>query len=326
MAMKKTEKPASGGDLVMTRVFDAPRELVFRAWTDPQLAMRWWGPIPFTSPVCRMDPRVGGKYLLCMRSPDGKDFWSTGVYKEVKPPERLVMTDSFSDEKGNIVPASHYGMKGEFPLERIVSVTFEDMGGKTKMTIRAQRWAGGEMERMERMGWDSSFDKLAGALAAEKAYASLKTEFRVEPGKQEVVLMRAIDAPASRVFKAYTDPAIIPKWWGPSALTTEVEMLEAREGGRWRIIQKDKKGGTYAFHGVYHEVSPGRIIDTFEFEGMPGHVALETVTFEERAGKTLIVARTVFQSVADRDGMAASGMESGVREGMDRLEKALKKG
>src|SRR5688500_6087761 len=91
-------------DLVVTRVFDAPREMVWKAWTDAEQMKRWWGPKGFTAPTCTMDLRVGGKYLHCMRSPEGQDFWSTGVYREVTAPERLVMTDSFADEKGNVVP------------------------------------------------------------------------------------------------------------------------------------------------------------------------------------------------------------------------------
>jgi uncharacterized protein YndB with AHSA1/START domain len=102
-------------ELVITRVFDAPRELLWKAWTDPERLMRWWGPKHFTSPFCEIDLRVGGKYLNCMRSPEGQDFWSTGVYKEIVPMQRLVCTDCFADEKGNVVPASHYGLTGTGP-------------------------------------------------------------------------------------------------------------------------------------------------------------------------------------------------------------------
>src|SRR3989337_2780421 len=95
-------------ELVITRLFDAPRELVWKAWTDPKQLMQWWGPKGFTSPVCKQDFRVGGKYLYCMRSPEGKDYWSTGVYREIVAMKKIVCTDSFADEKGNVVPATHY--------------------------------------------------------------------------------------------------------------------------------------------------------------------------------------------------------------------------
>ncbi len=96
----------------ITRIFNAPRELVWQAWTDPAHVMRWWGPKDFTSPACRIDLRVGGKYHFCMQAPDGQKIWSTGVYHEIVPLERLVYIDSFADEQGTPVPASYYGMGG----------------------------------------------------------------------------------------------------------------------------------------------------------------------------------------------------------------------
>jgi uncharacterized protein YndB with AHSA1/START domain len=159
-------KPAAG-DILITRTFDAPRELVWKAWTEPERFMRWWGPAEFTSPSCRMDLRVGGSYLFCMRAPDGKDYWSTGVFREITPPERLVFTDSFADEQGNAVPASHYGMGGDWPEEILIAVTFEDQGGKTRMTMRQTGIPAGEMSELTQAGWQGSFDKLAESLKQE---------------------------------------------------------------------------------------------------------------------------------------------------------------
>jgi uncharacterized protein YndB with AHSA1/START domain len=147
-------------DLVITRVFDAPREAVWKAWTDSRHFMRWWGPKGYTAPACKIDLHVGGKYLFCMRSPEGQDYWSTGVYCDIVPMERIVLTDSFSDEKGNVVPASHYGMQGEWPLELLVTVTFEEDGGKTVMTLQHEGIPSGTVRDCE-AGWSGSFDKLA---------------------------------------------------------------------------------------------------------------------------------------------------------------------
>ena len=156
---------AAKNELIITRVIDAPRELVWRAWTNPAYLTRWWGPKNFTSPSGTIDLRVGGKYLFCMRSPEGKDFWSTGIYKEIVPFERIVCTDSFADEKGNVVPASHYGMPGDdWPMELLVTVTFEDAGKKTRMTLRHIGIPAGEMGKMAGQGWNESFDKLADSL------------------------------------------------------------------------------------------------------------------------------------------------------------------
>ena len=151
----------------ITRIFDAPRELVWKAWTQPERIMRWWGPKTFTTPVAKIDLRTGGEYLNCMRAPDGKDYWSRGVFREIKRPERLVMTDSFADERGNPVPPSYYGMGDDSPLELLVTVTFEEQDGKTRLTLRhsgIESFSETDVENMEQ-GWSESFDKLAEALA-----------------------------------------------------------------------------------------------------------------------------------------------------------------
>ncbi len=155
------------------------------------------------------------------------------------------------------------------------------------------------------------------------------TTIVAEPGKQEIVITREFDAPRELVFKAFTDPQLIPQWWGPRYLSTEVDKMDVRPGGAWRWINRDAEGNAFAFHGVYHEVlAPARIIDTFEFEGLPetGHVSLETFTLEELpGGRTRLTAHSVFQSVADRDGLLQSGMEEGLKDTYDRLEELLKK-
>lgn len=168
MAESASPRPATESSaLVIERIFDAPRELVWKAWADPEMAMRWWGPKGFTAPVCKIDFRVGGKMLFAMQSPDfneGRPIWSTGVYREIVPFERLVCTDSFADEQGNVVPASEYGMEGDFPLEMLVTVTFEDIDGRTKMTLRHEGLPAGEHSEGAGVGWNESFDKLAESL------------------------------------------------------------------------------------------------------------------------------------------------------------------
>jgi uncharacterized protein YndB with AHSA1/START domain len=156
------------GALVIERVFDAPRELVWKAWMEPERMMRWWGPRAFTCPHCETDFRVGGKILASMQSPEfneGRPIWSTGVYREIVPLERIVMTDSFADEEGNVVPGTHYGMGEDIPLEMLITVTFADLGGKTRMTLRHEGLPAGEMLEGAGTGWNESFDKLAESLS-----------------------------------------------------------------------------------------------------------------------------------------------------------------
>ena len=154
-----------------------------------------------------------------------------------------------------------------------------------------------------------------------------KTKIIAEPGKQEILIMREFDAPRELVFRAFTDPELYVQWLGPRDLTMTLETFEPRDGGSWRYIHKDNDGNEYAFHGVNHEVlSPERIISTFEFEGLPekGHVVLETARLEEiPGGRTKLTVQSVFQSVADRDGMLQSGMESGVNDSYERLDELL---
>ncbi len=158
--------------------------------------------------------------------------------------------------------------------------------------------------------------------------AKNETKITSVPGKQEIIIEREFDAPRELVFKACTDPKLIPLWWGPRYLSTEVDKMDVRPGGEWRFINRDAEGKAYAFHGVYHEVlAPERIIDTFEFEGLPetGHVTLETMKLEQLpGGRTRLTVQSVFQSVADRDGTLQSGMEEGVKDTYDRLEELLK--
>jgi uncharacterized protein YndB with AHSA1/START domain len=147
-------------EIVISRAFDAPLKLVWEAWSVPERFMRWWGPKGFTSPSCRIDFREGGKYLNCMRSPDGRDYWGTGIYYKIEPMKEIVFSDSFSDENGNVVPAASYGMKGDWPLELLVTLSFEERGGKTGMVLRHHGVPPEVREECE-TGWAESFDKLA---------------------------------------------------------------------------------------------------------------------------------------------------------------------
>lgn len=151
-----------------------------------------------------------------------------------------------------------------------------------------------------------------------------KTTITAEPGKQELFITREFEARRELVFKAHTDPGLFVQWLGPRGLTTVLETFEPVSGGKWRFVQKDADGNEYGFHGVFHEVSPERIIQTFEFEGLPdsGHVVLEVLSFEELPnGRTRLTSQSVYRSVADRDGMVQAGMETGVVEGYERLDK-----
>jgi uncharacterized protein YndB with AHSA1/START domain len=149
----------SNDAVVIERVFDAPVDLIWQMWTDPEHFKNWYGPKGFTVPVAKMDVRVGGKQLICMASPDGSmKMWTTGEYLEIVPNQRLVYTDSPADENGNVVSPSAMGMPDGYPATTEVTVQLEDLGGRTKMVmthagVPADSGAGG--------GWEQAFDKLA---------------------------------------------------------------------------------------------------------------------------------------------------------------------
>ena len=145
-----------------------------------------------------------------------------------------------------------------------------------------------------------------------------------KPSDREVVMTKVFAAPRELVWKAYTDSKLIPRWWGPRYLTTTIDKNDAKPGGAWRFVSRGPDGSEFGFHGVFREVvKPERLSWTFEFEGMPGHVSVDTVTFEELDGTTKVTVTSVFQSKADRDGMVSSGMESGATESMERLGELL---
>ena len=151
-----------------------------------------------------------------------------------------------------------------------------------------------------------------------------KAEYVIEPGKQEIMITRVFDAPRELVFKAFTDPQLFAQWSGPRRYKIEVDKFDSRPGGEWRVVHVGEDGSRHGFRGVNHDVvAPERIFATFEYEGVPGHVALQTATFEPLGNKTRLVAQNVFQSVADRDGMVASGMQEGSDESYDRLAELL---
>ncbi len=160
----------TNNEIIITRIFDAPRELVWKAWSDPNVLTSWWGPKNFTSPSCKTDFREGGTYHWSMQSPEGQIFWTTGIFREIVKLIKIVFTDSFADEKGNRVPPSHYGMAGDQIEEQLISVSFEDQSAaKTKMTLNHKGIPAGEISDMTIASWNESFDKLVADLEKKKS-------------------------------------------------------------------------------------------------------------------------------------------------------------
>ena len=152
--------------MVVTRVFDAPRALVWEAWTNPKYVMQWWGPKGFTAPVCKIDFRVGGKFLCCMRSPDGQEGWNGGEYHEIVPHEKIVYSLYFADAQGNKVDPAQYGIEHEHVEDARDVVIFEDFGnGQTKLTMIGNETMEDAKNSGQLEGWNETFEKVAAVIA-----------------------------------------------------------------------------------------------------------------------------------------------------------------
>lgn len=144
------------------------------------------------------------------------------------------------------------------------------------------------------------------------------------PADREIHVERVFEAPRERVFAAYTDPELIPEWWGPHGTTTVVDHMDATAGGTWRFVIHNSDGSETGFRGAFREVvAPERIVQTFEWEGMPGHVSVDTATFEDLGDRTKVVSTSIFHTQEERDGMLESGMEGGMNETYERLDALL---
>jgi uncharacterized protein YndB with AHSA1/START domain len=162
--MNKSHKEFVENEIVITRVIDAPRSRIFKTWTEPEHLTRWWAPDGCTTPFCKVDLRPGGRFHYCMRLPDGREIWAIGIYRHIVEPERIVYVDSFADENGNPIPPTHYGMSADHPAESLVTVTFAEQAGKTKLTVRHAIPEAIKDREDTQKGWTQMFDRLANYL------------------------------------------------------------------------------------------------------------------------------------------------------------------
>jgi uncharacterized protein YndB with AHSA1/START domain len=150
------------------------------------------------------------------------------------------------------------------------------------------------------------------------------TKITADPGVPFIDVVREFDAPRELVFRAHMEPDLLVRWLGPRQFTMVIDRYEPRAGGSWRYVQHDGDGNEFGFHGVFHgPPSPDSTVQTFEFEGAPGHVSLDSLSLEERDGRTVARVHAVFQSVEDRDAQIQAGMAGGMNAGYERLDELL---
>jgi uncharacterized protein YndB with AHSA1/START domain len=297
-AMSDPVEPAAR-ELVLTRVFDAPRRLVFKAWTDAPRVARWWGPRGFTNPVCEVDARPAGAIRIDMRGPDGTVYPMTGVIKEIVEPERLVFTSAALDAEGHPM------------FEVLTTVTLAERGGETTLTLHARviRETAGADRYLDGMeaGWTQSLDRLGEYVQStrDNGGSSARDGGAASAADREIVISREFDAPRELVWKAWTDPEHVVRWWGPKGFTTTIETMDVRPGGVWKHVMHGPDGADYPNKSVFTEVvKPERIAYSHGGgrKGGPGVRFEATWTFEAvDDGRTRLTIRQVFASAADRD-------------------------
>ncbi|HYM39380.1 MAG TPA: SRPBCC domain-containing protein [Thermoplasmata archaeon] len=311
------------------RTFKAPVERMWALWTTKEGVESWWGPEGFTTTVRRLDLRPGGTFDYKMQATAPEQIEALkelgmpttseahNVFTEVTPPTRLALRTRI-----DFIP-------DVAPYEITTQVDFLPVRGGTKVVFTSSKMHSAQWEELARQGQLSQLDKLARVLGSEAGAAKARHPTEVSlPSEREVLVTRVFDAPRERVFQAHLDPRAMEDWWGPREYATTVDRWEPRPGGPWRIVQRTPDGTEHGFHGEFLEIlPPNRLSWTFEYEGTPGHVITETLTFEEaRGGKTKLTVRAVYRNQEDRDGMLASGMEWGMRESYERLDTLLGRG
>jgi uncharacterized protein YndB with AHSA1/START domain len=318
-------KEEADREFVLTRVFDAPAALVFKAWTDPKQMAHWWGPHTFTNPVCEMDVRPGGAYRIVMRSPDGVEYPMKGFFREVVESRRLVFTNDLSehpDEWHNMIDPNRLKGKGKPAVDAITTVTFDEHQGKTTLTIHMCFESAATRDAHVRHGmadgWSQSLERLDQLLATSTS-------------DREIVITRDFDAPRELVWQAMTDPQRVIHWWGPRGFTTTIEQMDVRPGGVWKQVMHGPDGTDYPNKHIFKEVvKPERLVYSHGGgkKGSPSVQCEATWTFDALdAGKTRVMIHMVFASAADRDTVVKEyGAIEGGRQTLGRLAEFLAKG
>jgi uncharacterized protein YndB with AHSA1/START domain len=298
VAAQTATAPEAAKELTITRLVDAPRELVFQAWTDAKHLARWWGPEGFTVPECESDPRPGGAIRIVMRGPDGVDYPLAGTYREVVAGERIV------------VDGKAIGPDGRAMLEVVNTATFADRGGKTEVTVQILAVAlvpeAVPMLDGASAGWHQSLQRLDDMLTGAD--------------ERQIVLARLIQAPRELVFKVFTEEEHVAHWYGPTGFSLTMHEMDVRPGGAWRFMFHGPDGVDYPNHYVYEEVTaPERLV--YRHLEPPFRT---TVTFDEFMGMTALTMRVVFETALERDETEAKvGAVEGGNQTLDRLGEYL---
>lgn len=292
-AVNNAPTDATGKELVFTHVFNAPRGLVFKVWTETEHLAKWWGPHHFTNTVHEFDARPGGAIRIDMRSPDGTVFTVCGTFEEIEEPHRLVF----------ITAALHHA--DDTPYLKVQNtVTLTEQNGRTTMTLHAAvieltPGAAFALARME-AGWTQSIERLHALLQNYLQDPSSMNHNALSTGTEdrEIVGSRVFNAPRELVFKMWTDPRHIVNWWGPSGFRNTIFEMDVRPGGKWRHMMHGPDGVDYKNESIYLEVVPPERL-VYHHVSAPGFIS--TVTFEALGSKTKVSMHMLFETAEVRD-------------------------
>lgn len=309
MSTDPSERTEANREIVIARVFDAPRQLVWQAWIDPEQVVRWWGPQGFTTTIETMDVKPGGVWKHTMHGPDGTNYPNKCVFMEVVEPARIEYSNGGGPENG---PSVHF----------VSTWTFENVDErKTRVTIRMVFSTAADRDRVVK-----EFGAVEGGKQTLERLAE-HLEDDAQPSEREVVLKRVLNAPRDLVFRMWTEPAHMARWWGPRDFTNPVCEMDVRPGGAYRIVMRAPDGHEYPCQGVYREVTrPERLVFTNNAMGQDGNPVLEgltTILFTEEGGKTTLTMRTRAKAVVDFARAYLSGMEIGWAQSLDKLEEEV---
>ncbi len=307
----------SDKEILMTRIFDAPRDLVFEAITKPEHVTRWWGPRASTFAVCEIDFRAGGTSRYTIDLPGGQQMTITGVFLEITPPEGLVATECFVEP-----------MFGNPEWKTILKL--EDIGGgKTKMTSHvfhpSKEARDGHLNSGMETGAAETFDRLEDLLAGRPTTVDPSTV--PNPMEGELEIIRVFDAPRDLVYQAWTQPEHMTQWWGPGVFTNHSCKLDVRPGGAWQIVMRSPDGTDFKCEGVYSEVVKSeRLVFTNDAVDHTGKLLLKgftSVAFADEGRKTKLTMKTRVVGQVPFAPQMIKGMEPGWNQSLDSLAKHL---
>lgn len=299
------------GRTIITRTFDAPRELVFSAWTNVDLVRQWWGPQHFTNPVCEIDATEGGALVIHMQAPDGSLHPITGTFEVVDAPQRLVFTTR-----------GLRGEDGQPNLEVRTTATFSEAASGTTVTLlfdvlTATDVAADALGGM-REGWNQSLDRLEEHMAT--------TAHTDDVSARTLAITRVLGAPRTLVFDAFTDPEHIGLWWGPDGFTTTTHAIDMRPGGEWRFVMHGPDGTDYDNHIIYNTIEPIERLTYTHVDAADGTspVFSSTITFADEAdgARTRVTMSILLPTQAARDEVAGYAIPGG-EQNLARLDAYL---